>query len=137
MALDGQEILQVQGITAAGTLSGQTFITTTQEIANLAGNGSTVTASGNIVFTTANAGVVFKEGANGRVGTFTASGTAVVTVSNTAISTTDCIIATVQTVGGTVGPAYISAKQVGASFTIKSLAGDTSLYHYTVISSQA
>jgi hypothetical protein len=94
--------------------------------------------AGNLVFTTAAAGVTFKQGANGRVGTFTCNGTTPVVVGNTSVAITDTIVFSLNTVGGTVG-AIPSIKTITAStgFTVSGTASDTSVYNYTILKNAA
>jgi hypothetical protein len=226
MALTGQEILQVTGVTGSGLPSGQSLQTTTQAIAalsgtvgntqvatplNTVGNG-TITAAGIIgrvttrggaqasaPFTdttdTANAitaalpagapvgtalrylysnttnAVATISGGSGvtvsvitsippnsfgewlvtyaststytfvgvaqgfypHSGTFTVTGTAAVTVSDTNVTTASSIDITLKNVGGTVGaiPA-ITTITTGTGFTVKATTGDVSIYNYTI-----
>jgi hypothetical protein len=98
----------------------------------------TVSPSDNVVMTTAAKGLVLKRGANGKVGTFIATGATPVTVSNTSIAITDVIIFSLNTIGGTVGTYPAIQTITGASgFTVACTAGDTSTYNYAIISSAA
>lgn len=94
-----------------------------------------VSESDNLTFTAVAKGVIFKQGANGKVGTFTLAGTAPVTVSNTSIATTDCIVISLNTVGGTVG-AVPAIKTITAAtgFTVAGTVADVSIYNYAVLS---
>lgn len=94
--------------------------------------------SGNLTFTTAGVGIVIKQGANGRTGQFTLTGTTAVTVSNTSISTTDIISISLSVVGGTVGavPA-IKTITSGTGFTVAGTVGDTSTYNYAATATTA
>ena len=94
--------------------------------------------SGNLRFDAAAAGITLKQGANGRVGTFTANGTTPVTVSNTSVAISDAIIISLNAVGGTVGatPA-IKTITAGAGFTVAGTASDTSVYNYAIIKNAA
>lgn len=99
---------------------------------------TTLAASDNITMGTAAKGVVLKQGANGKCGTFVSNGATPVTVSNTSIAVTDTIIISLNTVGGTVGahPA-IQTITAGVGFTVAGTALDTSTYNYAVISNAA
>jgi len=94
--------------------------------------------SGNLRFDIAAAGITLKQGANGRVGTFTCNGTTPVTVSNTSVAISDAIIISLNTVGGTVG-ATPAIKTITAStgFTVAGTASDTSVYNYAIIKNAA
>lgn len=98
-----------------------------------------VTLNGVLAFGTAASGVVLKQGANGLCGTFVANGTSAVTVSNTNVAITDCIIISLNTVGGTVSlsdPA-IQTITAGTGFTVKASTLDTSTYNYAIIKNAA
>lgn len=99
---------------------------------------TTIAASGSTTYSTASAGPVLKQGANGRVGTFVCNGTTPVTVSNTSVAITDAIIISLNTVGGTVG-AVPAVKTITAStgFTVAGTASDTSTYNYAIIKNAA
>jgi hypothetical protein len=65
------------------------------------------------------------------VGTFTANGTAAVTVADTGVSATSIIIYTLGTVGGTpAGKPYEATITPGTGWTVKAAAGDTSTYNF-------
>lgn len=66
-------------------------------------------------------------------GTVTANGTSSVFVSNAAITANSVVLLTVKTVGGTVGPAYVESTIVGNGFSIKSAAGDSTVYNYLIL----
>jgi hypothetical protein len=66
-------------------------------------------------------------------GTITANETNSVSVTNSETTADSVIILTVKTVSGTVGPAYVSSTTAGTGFSIKSSAGDTSVYNYLII----
>lgn len=94
--------------------------------------------SGSLTFTTINAGIIQKQGTNGKVGTFVANGTNSVTVTNTSIAISDAIIISLNTAGGTVGPTpSLKTITAGTGFTVVGTALDTSTYNYSVISSAA
>ncbi len=72
--------------------------------------------------TSFNKGIQIKEGSNTRMGVATlVAGT--VTVSNTSVTANTRIMLTTQSVVGTVGVPYISARVAGTSFTITSSSG--------------
>lgn len=93
--------------------------------------------SGNLTFTTAASGTIYKQGSNGRTGTVTLAGTAPVTVSNTIVATTDVICISLNTVGGTVSVTLPSIRTITAAtgFTIAGLVGDVSTYNYAIFKS--
>lgn len=106
--LTGNEIVQVLGQDANGRPAASLEATTTQAIANLVGSGTSS-------------------------GTFVATGTASVTVNNTAITITSNILISLNTVGGTVG-AVPSIKTIAAgTFTVAATAADTSTYNYSIL----
>lgn len=92
---------------------------------------TSITDSGNLIFTAIGAGVVQKIGTNARAGTVTLTGTTAVTVSNTSIATSDVISFSLATVGGTVGAVpSIKTITVATGFTVAGTAGDTSTYNW-------
>lgn len=106
MALIGNELLEVTGITNSGLPSGQTFITTTGQLAS-----------------------------SGRsLGTLTVAGAGVVTVTNSAVTTTSQISFTLKTVGGTVGVGDPTIKTItaGTGFTITATTANISVYNYQI-----
>ena len=105
MALVGTEVLEVQGVAANGMLSGQTFQTTTRELAQ-----TQVTK-----------------------GTFTITGATAVTVNNANVTSASIISFTLRTVGGTVG-AYPAIKTItpGTGFTVAATTADVSVYNYSI-----
>lgn len=66
-------------------------------------------------------------------GTFTATGTAAVTVNDANITTASSVDITLKNVGGTVGtlPA-IQTMTAGVGFTVKCTTGDVSVYNYSI-----
>lgn len=105
---------------------------------NDAGTFTSINSSGNLTFTAINAGVVQKQGSNGKVGTFVLNGTTTVTISNTSIAITDAIIISLNAVGGTVGvQPHVSSITAATGFTVIGTASDTSTYNYSIISSAA
>lgn len=65
-------------------------------------------------------------------GTFVATGTTPVSVSNTVVTVGSDIGMTLKTVGGTVGSPGLKTITPGTGFTVASTALDTSTYNYTV-----
>lgn len=117
--------------TIARTDAGQTFTGT--QVFGLAQVGTSVT------YTAAAAGPILKQGANGRVGTFAATGITPVVVANSSVAITDAIIISLNTPGGTVGvslPALVTIT-AGVGFTVAALALDTSTYNYAIIKNAA
>lgn len=106
--------------------------------ASSTGTLANVNMSDNLTFTSAAKGVIYKQGANGRVGTFQLNGTTPVSVSNTSVAITDAIVISLNTVGGTVG-ALPSIKTITAStgFTVSGTALDTGTYNYAIIKNAA
>lgn len=102
------------------------------------GNFSSLTTAGNLTFTTANKGIVLKQGANGKCGTVTLAAGAG-TVSNTSIAITDSIILSLNTVGGTIASQpYVATITAATGFTIAGGGGsNTSIYNYVIISNAA
>jgi hypothetical protein len=67
-------------------------------------------------------------------GTFTANGATAVVVANTAVTANSQIMITLKTVGGTpAGQPFLSAITAGTGFSVKSVAGDTSVYNYMIV----
>jgi hypothetical protein len=101
-------------------------------------NAVTIDGTGNINMNKAAKGLVLKQGANGKCGTFVLNGATPVTVSNTSVAITDVIMFSLNTVGGTVG-AYpvIQTITAGTGFTVAGTAGDTSTMNYSIISNAA
>ena len=68
------------------------------------------------------------------VGTVTLNDSTPVTVANTHVTASSCIIFTLKTVGGTVG-AYPTIETItaGTGFTVEGGASDTSTYNYVII----
>jgi hypothetical protein len=118
------------------------FVTTDSSEAIVAGKvvqlGAGLSSSDNLTMSAAAKGLVLKQGANGKCGTFTCNGSTPVTVSNTSIAVTDTIVISLNTVGGTVG-AVPAVKTITAStgFTVAGTASDTSVYNYAIISNAA
>jgi hypothetical protein len=66
-------------------------------------------------------------------GTFTANGATAVVVSNTHVSANSVITMSLKTVGGTpAGAPFLSAVTPGTGFSVKAVAGDTSVYNYQI-----
>ena len=88
--------------------------------------GNCLTDQGNVGTNTAGFGLSIKEGTNAKMGTVVLNGTTAVTVSTTAVTASSRIFLSINTPGGTPGSPYVSARTAGASFQVKSAAGDTS-----------
>lgn len=98
----------------------------------------TLSSSNSLTYTDATAGPTLKRGANGRCGTFIANGVTPVTISNTSVAITDCIIISLNTVGGTVGvQPHVATITASTGFTVVCTALDTSTYNYAIIKSAA
>lgn len=111
---------------------------TVNTILSLADSGDITANTGNLVMGVAAKGLVLKRGANGRCGTFVATGTTAVTVSNTSLAITDGVIISLNAVGGTVGASpTIKTITAATSFTVAATAGDTSTYNYNLIANAA
>ena len=79
--------------------------------------------------------LILKQGANGKCGTFVCNEATPVTVSNTSIAITDCIVISLNTVGGTVGALpHLATITAATGFTVVGTAGDISTYNYAIIS---
>lgn len=123
--------------TVAAT-SGNTVVAGTLGVTGLATLTAGASSADNITMTAINKGVILKQGANGRVGTFVANGTTTVTISNTSIAIADAIIISLNTVGGTVGVIpKITTITAATGFTVVCTASDTSTYNYTCIGNAA
>lgn len=93
------------------------------------------TPDSDIIIGLAGKTVRVKEGTNAKMGTVTLNGTTAVTVSTTAVTSTSRIFLGFVTPAGTPGAPYVSAKTVGTSFQVKSVAGDTSLIAWWIVES--
>lgn len=90
------------------------------------------------VYSVVTAGPVLKRGSNGLCGTFTCNGVTPVSVSNTNVAITDCIIISLNTVGGTVGVVpIIQTITASSGFTVAGTALDSSVYNYAIIKNAA
>lgn len=95
-----------------------------------------IISAGNVTIGTAGKGFVQKRGSNARAGSFTLAGTALITVSNSSVSTADIISISLSTVGGTVGAApTIKTITAATGFVVNGTTGDTSTYNYSIIGS--
>ena len=122
----GTSTLTMPGnLTVVGTLTGHAS-------SDLALTGGTL--SGSTTYSNIATGPILKQGANGRVGTFTCNGITPVTVSNTNVAITDAITISLNTVGGTVGLVSPTIQTITAAtgFTAACQALDTSVYNYTI-----
>mgnify|MGYP001576196577 FL=1 len=89
--------------------------------------------AGDMKNTVAGGGIYIKEGVNATMGVATLVG-GTVTVSTTKVTANSRIFLTTQTVGGTIGTQYISARVAGTSFTITSTsATDTSVIAWQIV----
>lgn len=104
--------------------------------AELAAEVTDGTITGNLSFTASGNHVKYKAGTT--AGTFTANGATSVVVNTTAASDTMVVAMSLRTVGGTpAGAPYIFAKTNGTSFTVRAVAGDTSVYNWVIIETNA
>ena len=70
----------------------------------------------------------------GRYGTFVANGTTPVTITNANVAISDCIVISLNTVGGTVGvQPHVATITAATGFTVVCTASDTSTYNYCLI----
>jgi len=94
------------------------------------------TITGNLILAASGNRVQYKTGTT--CGTFTANGATSVVVSTTAASDTMIVVMSLRTVGGTpAGAPYIFAKTNGTSFSVRAVAGDTSVYNWAIIETVA
>lgn len=147
-ALTGTELFYADGLASAAaadvkvtaaqlktfTSASPTLVTPNIGVATA----TSIANAGDTTYTAASKGPTLKQGANGRCGTFVCNGSTPVTVNNTSIAITDCIIISLNTVGGTVG-AVPAVKTITAStgFTVAGTASDTSTYNYAIIKNSA
>lgn len=94
--------------------------------------GAITATNGNFVASTIGTGLQVKRGANAKGGTFTATADTPVVVSNTSVTTESVISISLKTVGGTPAAVFMTAISAGASFTVNSAAGNTSVYNYVI-----
>lgn len=118
--------VSIDGATIGGTTAAAATVTT-------------LTTSGSTTYTTASAGPILKQGANGRFGTFTLNGATPVSVSNTSVTANSVIFYSLKTVGGTVSATHpnILTQTPSTGFTVAGIALDTSTYNYAIIESAA
>lgn len=138
----GKTLTVSNSITLAGTDSTvMTFPSTSATMARTDASQSFTgnqTFAGTTIFSVAASGPVLKQGANGRVGTFTANGVTPVVVSNSSVAATDAIIISLNTVGGTpVLQPYIATLTASTGFTVIAGVGDSSTYNYAIIKNAA
>lgn len=126
-------------LTSAVAITGGTIDSVTVGINTpAAGSFTTITLSGSETFSSAAAGPILKQGANGRVGTFVLTGATPVSVANTSVAASDFIGISLNTVGGTVGVyPHIATLTASTGFTVVGTAGDTSTYNYCIIKNAA
>jgi hypothetical protein len=120
------------------TKPGAWFSTTAGAASFTSLTANSIVDAGNLTFTAPGAGIVLKQGSNGKCGTFVCNQATPVSVANTSIAITDTIVFSLNTVGGTVG-AIPTVKTITAStgFTVAGSASDTSTYNYVIISNAA
>ena len=107
----------------------------TDGVVSVVGN---LNVSGNVTSGTAAKGLVLKRGANGLCGTFVANGTTPVDVASTSVAVTDCIIISLNTVGGTVGvQPHVATITAATGFSVVCTASDTSTYNWCIIKNAA
>lgn len=92
-----------------------------------------VVADADLVAAGVGHGVKIKEGTNARMGTAVLNGATAVVVPNTTVTANTRIFLTIQTPGGTVAPAWVSARTAGTSFSIVSSAGNTSTVAWMLV----
>jgi hypothetical protein len=140
-------IAALLGGPAVGTSWAYIYVNNTVALATLAaGSGVTLTgavpvspnSSATFLMTYTGAGavsMVLIDTANfPHSGTFTANNATAVVVSDTNITATSSLDITLKTVGGTpAGSPFLSAITPGTGFSVKSVAGDTSVYNYTIV----
>lgn len=98
----------------------------------------TLSQTGSTTYTQPSAGIILKQGANGRVGTTVLTAGAS-TVSNTSVAVTDIISLSLNTVGGTIASQpYVATITAGVGFTVEGGGGsNTSTYNYSIVKSAA
>ena len=100
------------------------------------GTSGSQSVTGNISFTATGNHIKYKTGTT--AGTFTANGATSVVVNTTAASDTMIVVMSLRTVGGTpAGAPYVFAKTNGTSFSVRAAAGDTSVYNWAIIETNA
>lgn len=100
------------------------------------GVSGTQTVTGNINFQATGNRLAYKTGTT--CGTFTANGATSVVVNTTAASDTMIVVMSLKTVGGTpAGAPYVFARTPGTSFSVRAVAGDTSVYNWAIIETVA
>ncbi len=129
-------------LTLAGTDSTtMTFPATTATIARTDASQTFTgnqTFAGNAIFSVAASGPTLKQGANGRVGTFVATGSTPVAVANSSVAITDAIVISLNAVGGTiVGQPVIVTITAGVGFSVAAGTTDTSTYNYAILKNAA
>lgn len=103
-----------------------------------AGSFTSITDTGNLTFTTQGAGIIQKQGANGRANSLVLNGATPVIVTNTSFTTGDSVLISLATVGGTVGAIpHLQTVTYGTGFTVVGTASDTSTYNYQIFGSAA
>lgn len=93
-----------------------------------------ITPSTSIIFAAPPAGIVYKQGTNGFVGTFICTSGGTITVANTNVAITDAIVISLNTVGGTVSTTpSVKTITAGTGFSALCATSDTSTYNYALI----
>lgn len=92
-----------------------------------------VNSSDNLTMTAAAKGLVLKQGANGRAGTFICTSGGTIVVSNSSYAVTDTVGTSLNALGGSItAPPFTIANSAGVSFSMKCATSDTSTYNYTL-----
>jgi len=94
--------------------------------------GNITATNGNFVASTIGTGLQVKRGTNAKGGTFTVTADTPVVVANTSVTTESVISFSLKTIGGTPAAVITTALTPGASFTVNSATGNTSVYNYVI-----
>lgn len=125
------EFLYVNNTIFPATLSGVTNVTLSGITVVPANSWAkflvTMSAAGTVTVVGVEQGYFPKTGVTGA-----ANGATPVAVADAAVTANSIITLTINTLGGTVHGAFVSAKTAGTGFSINSLAGDTSTYNYEI-----
>lgn len=78
-------------------------------------------------------GLRVKEGANAKMGTLTANGATGVVVSTTAVTANSRVFLSITASAGTPAMVWVSARTAGTSFTVTSVAGNTSTVAWMLV----
>ena len=116
------------------TVGGNTQLNGTLGVTGLATLTAGANSANNLTFTTATKGIVLKQGANGRTGTFICTSGGDITVGNTGLATGDVIAISLSTAGGTVStPPAVKSFTATTGFHVLCATSDTSTYSYALI----